>query len=397
MNRSTKVHMSSIDWNDIDIAGRKALCAVVDAATFGLVDLQDLVKSCAVQVPELGGRLLHEVADTRPDACKARQVERIVERARADGWLHHLVDMLERQCPRNAEVRHIRSIVGSAGSLFEHARKDAGAAPGIEYQAAVNKLGYLEVRDLFKRLAHICQTTVAVELNSAGRRDAAMGTGILIAPDLVLTNWHVMKRFLVREGGRTEAKPADGVVCRFDYDDEVTSGPGRREPNGQIVPLQPGLDWLVASSPNSDVERLGGRPGSDELDFALLRLRTPAPPLLGGGERQPITAISRETQLPGRHEPLMVVQHPLGGPLAVAYGKAHAWTDQSPRFAYDADTKSGSSGSGVFKLPQGDLVVLHHGGAEGVKNQGIPMYLITAEIAPVLASAPHDKARTRPS
>src|SRR5262249_50060708 len=92
---------------------------------------------------------------------------------------------------------------------------------------------------------------------------AAQGTGVLVGPDAVLTNYHVMEPAL--NGAR---KPAD-FECVFDFkkmpDNSTTRTP---------VALHP--DWQIDASPYAQAEAENrpdaADPTPDELDYTLVRL-----------------------------------------------------------------------------------------------------------------------------
>ena len=104
------------------------------------------------------------------------------------------------------------------------------------------------------------------------------GTGFLVAPTLVMTNYHVAEAVVMGAQGKTTAggfspTPSD-VVLRFDY---------KRSVEGDVV--NPGVeytladDWLATASPLSNADLRGAAaalPAEDELDFVLLRLNEAA-------------------------------------------------------------------------------------------------------------------------
>ena len=174
------------------------------------------------------------------------------------------------------------------------------------------------------------------------RLGAAFGTAFLVAPGLVLTNAHVMRALPERE--------KSGV--RFN------------------VGLQPEPQWryfaeVAAQSP------------VEALDFALVRLRAPAP-------AAPVT-LSVEAARAG--QPANILQHPYGDAMQVALRHNEVVRVDAERLYYVADTEGGSSGSPVFD-DDWHVIGLHRAGLaeEGrpVKNanEGVP---ITA-IAPLIQS-----------
>ena len=173
------------------------------------------------------------------------------------------------------------------------------------------------------------------------RQGAKFGTAFLVAPDLVLTNAHVIRQLPALEPG--------GV--RFN------------------VGLQASAQWcsfaaVIAESP------------AERLDFALVRLKSAAP-------GAPVT-LSGEAAYPD--QPANIVQHPYGGSMQVALRGNEIVRVDSERLYYVTDTEHGSSGSPVFN-DDWQVIALHRAGLmdaaeQPVKyaNEGVP---ITA-IAPVI-------------
>jgi hypothetical protein len=167
-----------------------------------------------------------------------------------------------------------------------------------------------------------------------------IGTAFLIAPDLVLTNAHVMRDIPVLEQG--------GV--RFN------------------VGLQTEAQWRYFAEQilHSAIE---------ELDFALVRLK--APPISA-----PSVTLSNEAAYPA--QPANILQHPggAGGLMQVAL-RYNAIVHVDPtRLYYVTDTENGSSGSPVFN-DDWQVIALHRAGIvddarRPVKNanQGVPLTAI---------------------
>ncbi|MCX4481898.1 trypsin-like peptidase domain-containing protein [Streptomyces cellulosae] len=218
-----------------------------------------------------------------------------------------------------------------------------------------------------------------------------VGTGVLVAPDVLLTAGHVLGTAL--EPGRLP----DGLEARFDF--RTHYGDGRSAPHerrsapherGMRVPLTE----LLACSPPTDAERnaspLSWQASPDHLDYALLRVGLE--PVAGRH-----TAVSADLGPRGHYllEPdpydfhhanlLIVVHHPLGEPTRISYTTAPVViNDEGTRIRYqNVNTTPGSSGGPVVDL-QGRLVGVHHYAAGGV-NQGVP----ASAIARSVASGPH--------
>jgi Trypsin-like peptidase domain/Effector-associated domain 1 len=214
----------------------------------------------------------------------------------------------------------------------------------------------------------------------------AAGTGFLVGPDAVLTNYHVLRPAL--DGTTPPAK----VACRFDY--KVLADGSRVE--GVVVGLH-ATDWKLDSSPHSAAELTHTPdtppPTPDELDYALVRLARPVgdePAAPKGGAEAPrrgwlAVPAAATTFVPKM--PLMIAQHPDGKPLKLAVDTESVIGVNAggTRVRYATNTEAGSSGSPVFDLDW-NLVALHHLGDPAYDhppayNQGVPIDKIRARLA----------------
>ena len=218
-----------------------------------------------------------------------------------------------------------------------------------------------------------------VEIDNRG-----VGTGFLVGPDTVLTNYHVLKSVI------ENSIPAEQVKLRFDF--RVLSSGLRSQ--GTVVSLAP-KDWLLDSSKYTVGEGQNlpdaTLPTIDELDYALVRLSEP----LG---RQPLRAGAQDSSLRGWVEipatapaistgmPILIVQHQMAGPMALALDTSgvQSVNANNTRVRYSTNTENGSSGSPCFDIHWG-LVALHHYGDRlhdrAQYNQGIPMAAIHERLA----------------
>ena len=185
----------------------------------------------------------------------------------------------------------------------------------------------------------ICQICV-------GRQ--ATGTGFLVAPDIVLTNYHVVQDLF--KPPRDAQFSAVDVNVVFD----VRDGQVRRDADR----FKLAKEWKEDSSP------------CDRLDYALLRLdRKPNP-------ARPWLKPLKYQFTP--NEPLIIVQHPQGTGLKMAMGPFQQTTEDETRVAYLVNTEQGSSGSPCFTTDW-QLVALHsRTDFKQPYNLGIPMSAIIA-------------------
>jgi len=229
-----------------------------------------------------------------------------------------------------------------------------------------------------KKIAEIEGRVCRIEIPDRQPR----GTGFLIGPDLVMTNYHVVRKV------HKELVAANQVVCRFDYKvlaDGVSVGKGKSY----------GLagDWLVDHSCYSELDfETAPRADApaDELDYAILRLSGRAgDDMIGGDAQQPVArkwigAPPAEYDFT-KNPALNIVQHPDGKPMQIAVSSKAVVKASATRVRYTTTTQPGSSGSPCFSADW-QWVALHHSGdpkytKQGKKpeyNQGIPAQAIMA-------------------
>lgn len=232
-------------------------------------------------------------------------------------------------------------------------------------------LHHLDVELWLLRLREARNRVCLVEIGTE-----APGTGFLVGPAAVLTNWHVVASAL-ETGGLKEAR------CRFNY----ARLPDGRRGEGFAIPLAG--EAPAAASPASRAERendpAGAPPLADELDFALLRLAEPVGLQEAEGGRRGWYALPERPVPLAADAPLLILQHPRSGPMKLAMDTQSVIGPVAGglRIRYRTNTEAGSSGSPVFTMDW-EPALLHHLGdpARGTPmfNQGIPLHLIRAAI-----------------
>ena len=199
-----------------------------------------------------------------------------------------------------------------------------------------------------------------------------LGTGFLVGPDRVLTNFHVIEA----AGAQT--------VCRFDYheDGHAAAAAGRVPPGPTVCRLASGKP--LAESRYSESDRSGqGEPKADELDYAMLQLadRIGERPTEGGDQRGWFS-LQTERPLLTLHDFAVVPQHPEGRRLEVAWGTVLSFSSLGTRVRYDTSTSAGSSGAPCFTVDL-EIFGLHHARDPSTHpqfNQAIPLDLIAADL-----------------
>jgi len=337
-----------MDWNDLSGPQRKILREAI-MRSFPNVKKFDIFLSDELdQGP---------VSNVVGSGGFEEQIQDYLINVQNEGWTDRLVDALRLYRSNNVWVRRLPDAIRATDTKVPERLR------GMELEKVVQGGGFADLRIWAQSLALVSAATCRIEFP----KDQPQGTGLLVAPDLVLTNYHVVKRQLNKE-----TSPAD-IVCRFGYARDAN---GLDE--GTAFALAPGDSWTVGNSPFDSADTSGaGTASPSNLDYALLRLAAPIT------DWKPIR-VSANVGLPAVDFPILIVQHPAGTPQALALGKSLGANENGSRFRYDADTLGGSSGSPVFNQKL-ELVALHHAGdprseIRAAYNQGIPIGLIVASL-----------------
>ena len=182
----------------------------------------------------------------------------------------------------------------------------------------------------------------------------AGGTGFRIAPDLLLTNWHVLV-------DSNTSKQATQVTAEFGYEEDAEG----EEQHGVSVLCDVGS--IVTDRAD---------------DWGVVRVALPLPATI------PILALS-ESANAVEDTPAFVIQHPQGLPRRVGFVRNTITMCNDRVFHYLTDTQPGSSGAPVFDR-DGRLIGLHHVGGRPQdvagklplkKNEGIRIQRVIVGLA----------------
>lgn len=174
------------------------------------------------------------------------------------------------------------------------------------------------------------------------------GTGFLVGPGLVVTNYHVVDT--VTDGR--------DISITFDY---KMKADGRTLQEGIKYKLQAGPRWLAATSPR------------DELDYALLRVAgNPEKGSVNSQQGAPVRGyVTPKAQALAEGDPLYIIQHPRADAQKFAVGVVNKTDVPKHHVYYTVNTELGSSGAPCFDA-QWRPVALHHWGSEEKKlNRGV--------------------------
>lgn len=305
-------------------------------------------------------KLKADLYDYAGQGNKQQVIFELLDAARREGFVEKLVLGAREFNPGNETLREFARQYG-----LESTRKSTQELERI-IDATKPNLAPADFRQkIFEAELRVCRIEIPVTGGTA------TGTGFLVAPDLVMTNYHVMAWVIEQK-----VKPAV-VKVRFDY---KTAG-NKTVSEGTLCRLA--ASWLVDSSEVGPLEE----PTKDQLDYALIRLEKPAPPV--GDIDRGFYQLATTPEAFAPDGALFIMQHPRGRPLELAMDtKAIIGMNQaSTRVRYRTNTEGGSSGSPCF-TPDFELVALHHSGDPNFDpahkptyNQGIPMSLIAQRLS----------------
>jgi Trypsin-like peptidase domain/Effector-associated domain 1 len=296
-------------------------------------------------------------------------VSRVIDRANRVGWVYKLVNGVRSERPSHPTFVEYARIVGIG---------PRGVPDPSQLERIVRETNaLLDVATFRSRLGKIEGQVCRVDFQGKG-----VGTGFLVGPSTVLTNYHVVEDLV-----KGKRNPQD-FKCRFDF---------KRRENGSAVDEGTLIDVieLGACSPYDTADLTGGGqdPDPNHLDYALLRLAgEPGKDPVGGkanGDPRWWIAVEEANHSFAPRSPLFIVQHPDGKPIKLALDTEAVigLNGNGTRVRYRTNTEPGSSGSPCFNQ-NWQLVALHHAGDPNwvpTWNEGIPINRISHILQALLA------------
>lgn len=332
---------------ELDGAERDELLRVLTSAFPSVEELRRVVRSA----------LRKELESLPPGGGPRERVFALIRQAEVEGWTRELVTGAYQALPRHPRLlRFVHAYLTSVQRSIPRGSLERMFGPGWASG----------VTDAWRRrLASIERQVCRVEPQVG----ASLGTGFLVSPNVVLTNFHVI-----------ENKLLESLRVRFDH---------------KVLPdrtlLRAGRVYRVtkclAHSPYSPADLMHPRPREatvHELDYAFLQVEdAPGEALVDGEPRGWL-------ELPQAREPFtpgslaLIVQHPEGRPMSVAVDEFLGVSPSRTRVAYRACTGPGSSGAPCFTQDL-RLAALHHSGGPKMPssrghNEGIPTDTIRASL-----------------
>nr|WP_242025083.1 trypsin-like peptidase domain-containing protein [Leptolyngbya sp. FACHB-60] len=303
-------------------------------------------------------------------ATHTDRVDQLIEWAEAEGRLSDLVAAAQKQNPGNPKLQaFIISLTADTppppvsgviapkqGPSFDwRGPTDERELEGLlRPQRDVTSYDMAFIQQASQPAAAVCR----IELPN----QEAIGTGFLIAQNLVLTNYHVIAPY-------EDSDPyalLEKITLRFGYL-TMESGQGAAGQTFRLAP-NPLLRFKTVEQ---------------GLDYALLQVEDG---ILSAHALQPI--IRQPSRLPDRDMNIHILQHPDGQTLRITFSNngITGVYERDGLLQYVSDTSVGSSGSPCFN-DKWELVAVHHAQVPatfGVKCEGILFQAIYQDIADIL-------------
>lgn len=311
---------------------------------------------------------------------------RVLVEANAKLWWQDLLREARNAIPQDPGLLDFAAQFGLSPRTL--ARTENGIVPivGPQLELKIKQAqSSFDIHTWRKRLGEVEGQVCRIEYPEKEDR----GTGFLVGPDVVMTNYHVIEE--IHKG----IVSPDNAVLRFDYkvlDDGVTVSSGKAY---RLKTNSPEKKWLIDHSPYSQSDyqvNPAGDPEEDELDYALLRIDgVPGKDPVGGDTNDPSPTPRSWVEVPPiphlftrKNPALHIIQHPDGKPMQVTVDSEAfiSVNGNGTRVRYSTETKPGSSGSPCFSA-NWRWIALHHAGDPKYwkgempeYNQGIPVSAI---------------------
>jgi endonuclease G len=289
----------------------------------------------------------------------------LIDWADEQGRLEELISAAYRRNPRNEDFR---KFIKSLGVIFA----DNQQLPNFEQSPDFVWRGPEDASELqsfwkpepelwdltfLKRGIDQAASVCRIERSSG----EPLGTGFLVKPDILLTNYHVLT-----ENNRVDLKTnLSDIVLRFGYfSSEVT---------GETI----GKTFQLSTNP---IEKFSP---TNKLDYVLLRVEAA---ILQHSEMCPVDL--NYAQLPTLNSGINILQHPQGKTMQLALSRNGVTVidEHNGLIQYVSKTYGGSSGSPCFN-ENWQVIALHHAmksKAFGIACEGILLKAIYQDAQEIL-------------
>ena len=241
------------------------------------------------------------------------------------------------------------------------------AREGNDEMAIERISGSIDFQDvyIFNLLSKLCKSVCRIT-----RNNTPLGTGFLVAENILITNNHVIESI----------HDAVNLYAEFDY--ELDDPPSPDMKLKSVFRIDPSIFFLTSTLKKIEGETYSG------LDFTLIgvdaasinnnRTLKEFPAVLLDGNQGKII----------KGESCIVIQHPEGKPKKVVLKDTAFFAETENKIVYESDTLPGSSGSMVIGLGTCEVIALHHSGLPRTDEQN---RVLTKSGAPATQSTPDDE------
>jgi hypothetical protein len=306
----------------------------------------------------------------------------LINQANMEGWEADLVDALIAERPRIKLLHDFACEVDYTFHLEDSITGTKLNRSGL--QSMVNADPLFDPAMVLQGIADKRRTVARIEIMATG---TSYGTGFLVGPDLLLTNYHVLETLI------TAPAKVNNIKVRFDYE---VSPDGHTVNGGTEIGLS-AANPVIAYSPYTEWDKNGIKNIDDiiwpeqSLDYALVRLSEEIGKQSFGVGAVNASSEKRGWITPGAAGPinagshLIIFQHPDRQPVKISFGlnRVLGCDQNNRRVRHQVNTLNGSSGSPCFDH-RFNWVAMHNMGDpswNATYNQGIPAAAIVADLS----------------
>ena len=307
----------------------------------------------------------------------------LIQGAKMEGWTTELIEALQLERPKNKELLRLSMDLTTIGDVFY--KEDPGQP--ITLQRIVNEGPLIEPEIFLAGLSHSRKCICRIEImDEYGKM--SYGTGFLVGPDKVLSNYHVFEKVIKNPELSTK------VICRFDYSYRAD---GSLNPGTEIKLAK---ELITCYSVYSDLDLhppadINGAWPEDKCDYALVKLEKEIGNEPFGvnaelvvatdfNKRGWINSINKDIAALRTRGNIVILQHPKALPLKIAFGmNGILGSDASNcRVRYAVNTEPGSSGAPCFD-ENFNWIALHNMGDPDWNpkyNQGVTAINVVSDL-----------------
>lgn len=201
---------------------------------------------------------------------------------------------------------------------------------------------------IIRRIVQLSKAVGRITTNSR-LGNTGYGTGFLIAPNLILTNNHVL----------SSPEAASNSTIQFNYELDQRGNPGKSE-SFNLLPNE----FFITSSYKKDPDDRNS--GLDFTVVAVAEISKAGTPITDF----PVARLDKKLGKIIDGENCVIVQHPKGDYKKIVMRDIRMLVLKDDFLIYESDTLPGSSGSMVLGLGTGEVVALHHSGVPRKNRHG---------------------------